>query len=230
MLRKFLTGFLIAVLISGCISQTSDGEALKCNDNVDLVCGTDGRTYVNSCHAENENATVAEPGVCNALGCNDSDLGFNIDTVGTVVAMGEEKTDSCANSSTLIEYECRYGRIYDLFVHCPSGSCENGECVSCIDSDGAEIFTYGEVRNFDSPYNSNTFRDECRQIGWNVTCTEFYKDDLSPTGYSWRTTECSNEVLLEEYRCLNDRPYSSFIKCPAGFQCFAGKCAPMDSS
>jgi len=230
MLMKSFTVFLLMVIVSGCISQTSDGQVQRCSDNVDPVCGTDGRTYMNSCYAENENATVAELGACIALGCNDSDLGFNIDTIGTVGAMGEEKTDHCANSSTIIEYECRYGRISDSLIHCPSGSCENGACVSCIDSDGADIFTYGEVRNFDSPYSSNTFRDECKGIGWNVTCTEFYKDDLSPTGYSWKTTECSNEVLLEEYRCLNDKPYSYFIKCPAGFQCSLGKCAPMGRS
>jgi len=232
-----LSGLLFFLIISGCVQQTTpESESQSCATNLDpagtctnildLVCGSDGRTYINCCHAQRAGANISKLGACDTLGCKDNDSGYNTALAGTVEAGGENKTDYCIDSSTLIEYECRTGQIFNSLVPCPSGRCEDGRCAYCTESDnGPDIFTAGEVRlSFDTPYTYMTYKDECVpsiQASW---CTEIYNDSSSPTGYGDRIVRCTDPLLLRETSCKYGFLAIYYVNCPPGSVCLNGKC------
>ena len=234
-----LSGLLFFLIISGCVQQTTpESESQSCATNLDpagtctnildLVCGSDGRTYINCCHAQRAGANISKLGACDTLGCKDSDIGYNLAFAGTVEAGGKNSTDSCIDSSTVNEYECRFGQMFNSSVPCPSGKCKDGVCEVCIDTDsGPDIFNYGEIRNFEDPYGFITYKDECINVGYTAQsyeCTEFFNDSSSSTGYSSKGVDCTQSELLREYSCLYGYVAAYYISCPPGSGCLNGKC------
>jgi len=231
-------GFFLFLFIFGCVSQSTPESQSQscagsldsgaCSNGLDPVCGLDGRTYVNCCYAQKDGATIAKLGACEVLDCNDSDIGYNLVSAGTVEARGENGTDFCIDSSTLNEYECRFGQMFNSSVPCPSGKCKDGVCEVCIDTDsGPDIFNYGEIRYYDDPYGLKTYKDECINIGYTAgsfSCTEFYNDSSSPTGYGSRGVNCTQSELLIERDCKYGYIAAYYISCPPGSGCIDGKC------
>ena len=233
------SGFFLFLFIFGCVQQTTPESQSQsclsgldpsesCTPILDPVCGLNGRTYINCCYAQKDGATIAKLGACEVLGCNDSDIGYNLAFAGTVESGGKNRTDSCIDSSTVNEYECRFGQIFNSSVPCPSGKCKDGVCEVCIDTDsGPDIFNYGEISSFEDPYGFITYKDECINVGYTAQaypCSEFYNDSSSPTGYGSRGVNCTQSELLREYSCKYGYVTAYYISCPPGSGCLNGKC------
>ncbi|NYZ77750.1 hypothetical protein H0O02_05565 [Candidatus Micrarchaeota archaeon] len=92
--------------------------------------------------------------------CIDTD-GSGVTTKTTATFGGDSYTDYCKDSRILAEYMCLDGNNPPTSVDYSCGSgreCSDGRCisVSCTDSDGQDIYTYGHVTK-----DSSTYYDSC---------------------------------------------------------------------
>lgn len=93
-------------------------------------------------------------------GCEDSDGGKDFFTKGTTSNETDSQTDICKDSDTLYEYYCYMKRVSRNSKYCTEG-CEDGKCnpektSDCVDSDGFDYFTQGNVVD-----SGEVYTDEC---------------------------------------------------------------------
>lgn len=209
----FVFGFFLLFLL-GCASfdqlmgkTTQNGKetGTVCTTEYKPVCGTDHRTYSNSCFARLENAEIAYEGECitkskEVKKCTETDAGKDIYVKGENDAADGIYSDSCKNSTTLEEWYCHESKISSEFVDCPLNyECSSGACVKkaaipqpspCSDSDGGlDYFTTGTTRDFVSSYS-----------------------DL-----------CTDSQQIREYYCEGGRVASTLARCPTN-SCSGGRC------
>jgi hypothetical protein len=137
--------------------------------------------------------------------CTESDLGKNIFEKGTIAYDSVNASDSCTNSSLILELYCKDGQIMNESIDCPAAHhCKDGACVekpeeipTCVDSDeGSDQLTSGFVMYADKNYS-----DTCVMID-----------------------------QVKEYYCKNGTVRDTNFICEPGFQCVEGRCLEMPAN
>lgn len=182
--------FVLVLLFAGCLV----GKA-ACPDTDDPVCGEDGKTYKNACFANKSDVEIEHEGPCvQQPVCEDSDGGKDIFTDGGVIVGGKTSSDSCKDSTTIVEYFCEDDEAASEELPCPAGYvCEDDKCAEspCVDSDdGVTPGTKGTVE----------------------------------VGSEKETDSCATNGSLKEYFCDGSEISFQYIECPTDQHCSNGKC------
>jgi len=173
------------------------------------VCGTDNKTYSNSCIANYSGTAVAYNGTCTAIAqpsengtCSDSDAGKDILSAGSASKAGETKSDTCANATSVLEYYCQNGSIAYATVDCPVGyACSQGACS----------FQAANATNISQCMDTDQGKD------FQATGAVFYngKEYLD---------YCYDAHSLKEYYCENNAAAGMDYDCPTDRECIDGSC------
>jgi hypothetical protein len=189
------------IFVSSTIVSGGDYESDYCLDTLVVV--------ENFCSASGEASSEQIPcpagyscsnGACEATPCTDSDGGMVLGTKGTASSGSDSGTDSCEDSSTLIEYICRNGEVESEEVGCPSSKeCIDGACteLQCTDTDGGEnsneagTASKGSLSQSDSCFDSNTVKEYYCEGGdiksRNIDCA---RDDVCIQGECVSAPSC----------------------------------------
>ena len=185
---------ILAVLMAFLFGCTGE-EVEQCTGGP--VCGVDGVTYENECAANNSFVEIAYQGKCKT--CIESDSGKDAFVKGTTKADGEEYMDKCTDSVNLLEYYCVGVELKNTTITCEE--CSDGKCIEtekepprhCVDSDGKDYYTRGNVTEFD-----NVFVDTCV----NTAVKEYYcEEGLAKS----EVKECAAEFTCNEGRCVRKK-------------------------
>jgi hypothetical protein len=186
------------------INQSNSTDCI-CPSLYQPVCGTDDKTYANTCIAKCYNISVRYDGACGQPTCSDSDNGKNSSVKGTAKSSGLEFTDYCTVFSSVEEYYCNNLTVGKETIVCERGyECRNGACVlkveeagsNCTDSDSKSVYTKGITNSSD----------------------EIYTDD------------CTEYKSVLEYYCEDKKVKSTSIVCPATYKCDDGSCVRIGSN
>ena len=154
--------------------------------------------------------------------CSETDIGYDIDTLGVLSYGGFEVSDVCDEEGNLMEWSCDdCGGALITQVQCDAG-CNNGACNSlevagsslgletglsaCRETDdGHDVYEYStlvydkdttEIRE-DECLDTNTIREYwCFGEGEDLTFS--YTDDACPDGYVCSGGECVSESCIDE--------------------------------
>ena len=137
-----------------------------------------------------------ESGVCVQPTCSDSDGGQSSSVKGTTTKAGTTSTDSCRDSSTLIEYYCdSSGNIASKDIQCGTGSaCSDG---ACIESCSSTVET--------TKYNIN-------------------KKDTATKGAAIMSDYCVDVERVTDFYCESNTIMNKTTYCPQGYSCHDGAC------
>ncbi len=192
-------------------------------------------------------------------GCSDSDGGQDRYTKGTTMLGDDTYTDYCSGERQVTEYYCSGDNLYWNYLTCPPDyTCINGRCVrsavSCSDSDGIDVYTYGQVTRDSSTYNDVcTDTTHVREYWCDGTDVEMTIYEC-PSGYECSGGRCvagcidtdGEDIYLYGTVWVGDTAYSdacvidndhvrenycsagaaawSTYSCPDGYVCSGGAC------
>ena len=171
--------------------------ACECSPGEERCDGEDYLSCDDGCGWINNGESL---GHCGVGGCNETDAGTDYFTQGTInyfYTVEEDlfyglhvSTDDCYNETHLHEYSCDLYSPTEIgpleTVECELG-CENGACIDCIDSDGKDYSTFGDVQG----------------------------RDLSGVLFANESDRCLGDTLVERI-CTNGFLDSTFFECPNG--------------
>ncbi len=220
MKRTLIVGFLLAMVLAGCIQQTVEPVdetnetpvAVAPKDCFGPVCGVDGRTYETDCLAGEMGVAVAYTGECiKPEICEDSDGGINLAEAGTVTKGENALDDYCGEDGKIYEYSCRENEILLSAMDCPDGTaCLEGACVSVA------------VENQTNATDNVT----ARCLGPNETDVYTYEVTVFQ-GIDYEDV-CVTATVVKEYYCQNDSLKSINHECPGAYECRDGACMEME--
>ncbi len=181
--------------VAGTVTKDNTSYTDYCSSSAtvfEYYCGDSGE--VASTTISCGSGYICSEGIC--VRCSDSDGGQNMYTKGTTTLGDDSYTDYCSGESQVTEYYCSGDNLYWNYLTCPVDYiCINGRCVrsavSCSDSDGIDIYTYGYVTR-----DSSTYNDVCTDT---THVREYWCDG---TDVEMTTYECPSGYECSGGRCI----------------------------